>query len=185
MAELVVVGFKSDISRAAAVLGELREADEPWTAGLHGAIATYRQHGQLTLDQAYESTKGNAIIAHSMVGSLVGLALAALALPITAGISGVAAIGTFAAGAIGGSIVGARHTDEASWWKDDLQVPQAFLDNIRTCIQDGDSAILFLLRSPAGIDVAARFAPYNGAVFHTALTPEQTDKLQARLAIAE
>ena len=185
MADLVVVGFKNDISRAAAVLGELRAADEPWTAGLHGAIAMYRQHGQLTIDQSYESTKGNAVIAGSMIGSMVGLALAALALPITAGISGVVALGTFAAGAIGGSIVGAHHTEEAAWWKDDVKIPQPFLDNIRACVVDGDSAILFLLRSPAGIDFAEQFRRYAGTVFHTSLTPEQTEKVHARLAIAD
>gem|GEM_PF-774274 len=185
MAELVVIGFKNDISRAAAVLGELRAADEPWTRGLHGAIATYREHGQLTIDQSYESTKGNAVIGGSMIGSLVGLALAAIALPITAGISGAVAFGTFAAGAIGGSIVGARHTEEASWWKDDVKIPEPFLDNVRACVLDGDSAIFFLLRSPAGIDFAERFRRYNGTVFHTTLTPEQSDKVHDRLAIAD
>jgi len=163
MAELVVVGFKNDISRAAAVLGELRAADEPWTRGLHGAIATYREHGQLTIDQSYESTKGNAVIGGSMIGSLVGLALAAIALPITAGISGVVAAGTLAAGAIGGSIVGAHHNEQASWWKDDVKVPEPFLDNVRACVLDGDSAIFFLLRSPTGIDFAERFDTHGRA----------------------
>lgn len=183
--DLVVVGFKNDISRAAAVLGELRAGDEPWTAGLRGAIAMYREHGRLTIDQSYESTKGEAVIADSMIGSMLGLVLAALALPITSGISGAVALGAFAVGAFGGSIAGAYHAEESSWWKDDVQIPQPFLDSIRACVVDGDSAILFLLQSFAAIDLAARFERYGGTVFHTTLSPDQTRKVHTRLAIAD
>lgn len=185
MAELIVVGFKNDISRAAAVLGELRAANEPWTLGVHHAIAMYRVHGQLTIDQSFESTRGNGVIAGSMIGSMIGLVVAAVALPITAGISGVVAAGTFAAGAIGGSIVGARHTEEAAWWKDEVEIPQAFLDSVRACVVDGDSAILFLLRSPTVIDFAAQFDRYGGTLFRTTLTPEQSEKLAARPPIVD
>jgi uncharacterized membrane protein len=185
MTTLIVVGFKSDISRAAAVLGELRAADEPWSAELRGAIVMYRHKGQLMIDQSYGSTEGNAVIAGSMIGSLFGLALAALALPITAGLSGGVALGTFAAGAIGGIIVGAHHSEDASWWKDDIQIPQPFLDNIRACVVEGDSAILFLLRAPPGIDFAAHFDRYAGTMFHTTLSPEQTEKVHARLALED
>jgi uncharacterized membrane protein len=116
---------------------------------------------------------------------MLGLVLAALALPITAGISGAIAFGAFVVGATGGSIVGAYHTEESSWWKDDVQIPQPFLDGIRACVVDGDSAILFLVRWSAGIDLAARFDRYGGTVFLTTLTPEQTAQVHARLGIVD
>src|SRR6201999_3421875 len=96
---------------APAVPGQPPSAAEPWTAQLHGAIAMYRHDGQLTIDESYESTKGGGVIAGSLVGSIVGLALAAIALPITAGISGAVALGSFAVGALSGTIVGARHRE--------------------------------------------------------------------------
>lgn len=116
MSELVVVGFKNDIYRAAAVLSELRERDEAWTANLHGAIAAYRTGaGDATIDQSFEATKGEGSIAGGLLGSLFGIALAALALPLTAGL-GTAVVGaSLVGGAVGGTIVGAHrhHADSA------------------------------------------------------------------------
>lgn len=181
MSELVVVGFKQDKDRAAAVLDELRAKDEPWTANFHGAIAAYRDaDGKLIVDQAFESTKGGGAIGGGLTGSLVGLALAALALPLTAGVSALVAGGSLVAGAIGGSLVGAKHgAVNASWWKDDLGISEAFLAEIRALVQQPDSAIFILLRAPDPDDLAARFRPYGGTVVRTTLAADQHARLLA------
>ncbi len=183
MSELVIVGFKQDIDRAAAVLSELRERDEAWTANLHGAVAAYRTAaGELTIDQSFESTKGEGSIAGGLLGSLVGLALAALTLPLTAGASAAVIAAPFVTGAIGGSIVGAHHGSvDASWWKGDLGISDDVVQSIRALVQPGDSAIVFLLRTPDPDDLAERFRAYGGTVARHALTAEQTSKLHARL----
>lgn len=181
MSELVVVGFKNQKERAAAVLDELREKNEPWTANFHGAIAAYRDpEGKLIVDQAFESTKGSGAITGGLTGSLVGLALAALALPITAGISGVVAGGSLLAGTIGGSLVGAQHgAVNASWWRDDLGISPAFLAEIHALVQQPDSAIFILLRNPDADDLATRFQPYGGTVLRSQLSPDQHARLLA------
>jgi uncharacterized membrane protein len=183
MSELVVIGFKKDLYRAAAVLSELRERDDAWTANLHSSIAAYRNPGgELTIDQSYESTEGESTIVGGMLGSLLGIALAALTLPLTGGASAVVAAAPFVAGAIGGSIVGAHHGHgDASWWKTELGVSDSFLQAIRDLVQPGDSAILFLLRKPDPDDLQERFRPYGGTVIRSALTATQTATLQARL----
>jgi uncharacterized membrane protein len=183
MSELVVVGFKGDISRAGLVLNQLREAAEPWTANLHGAIALYRHpDGKLEVDQSFESTKGSGAINDSLIGTIVGLAVAALALPLTGGLSAAAAFGSFAVGALGGATIGAHHGRVATWWKEDIGVPAAFLDQVKAMVGEGDSAIFFLLRTADPTDFAERFRPYSGTVVRTTLTPEQADKVHARIA---
>ena len=183
MSELVIVGFKNDIERAAAVLSELRERDEAWTANLHGAIAAYRTAaGELTIDQSYESTKGEGAITGGLLGSLLGLALAAITLPLTAGASAAVIAAPFVAGAIGGSVAGAHHSSvDASWWKSDLGISDDVIHSVRTLVQPGDSAIVFLLRKPDPDDLAKRFLSYGGTVVRSALTAEQTSKVHARL----
>ena len=58
---------------------------------------------ELTIDQSYESTKGEGAIAGGLLGSLLGFALAALTLPLTAGASAAVIAAPFVAGAIGGN----------------------------------------------------------------------------------
>jgi uncharacterized membrane protein len=184
MSELVVVAFKQDISRAAQVLGDLRESAEPWTANLHGAVAVYRNSdGELTVDQSYESTKGGPVIGGSLVGTLVGLVVAALALPVTAAIGGAVAFGSFAVGAIGGTVVGAHRAvaEEASWWTKDLQLSDSFIASVAETVRGGDSAIFILLRAADPTDFAAHFQPKGGTVLRFALTAEQTAKLRGRI----
>src|ERR1700733_1738310 len=184
MSELVIVGFKNDIYRAASVLSELRERDEAWTANLHGAVAAYRNDaGALTIDQSYESTKGEGAIAGGLLGSLLGFALAALTLPLTAGASAAVIAAPFVAGAIGGNIVGAHHgrVEDASWWKSDLGISDDVIQRIRALVRPGDSAIVCLLRKPDPDDLAERLRSYAGTVVRCALTPEQTSKVHARL----
>jgi len=184
MSELVVVAFKHNISRAAQVLGELRERGEPWAANLHGAIAVYRNSDRkLIVDEAYESTKGGPVIGSSLFGTLVGMVLAALALPFTAAVSGAVVLGSFAAGAIGGSLVGAHHAvaEEASFWQHAVQLPEGFIASVTDTIRDGDSAIFILLRAADPTDFAAHFQPEGGTVLRIALTAEQTAKLHERI----
>ena len=183
MSELVIVGFKNDIYRAASVLSELRERDEAWTANLHGAVAAYRNAaGELTIDQSYESTKGEGAIAGGLLGSLLGFALAAMTLPLTAGASAAIIAAPFVAGAIGGNIVGAHHGHvDASWWKTDLGISDDVVRDIRALVQHGDSAIAFLLRKPDPDDLAERFRSYGGTVVRYTLSAEQKSKLHSRL----
>jgi len=90
------------IHRAAAVLSELRERDEAWTASLHGTVAAYRTAaGALTIDQAYESTRGAGSISGGLAGSLFGIVLAAMTLPLMAGASAPVIALAFVAGAVG------------------------------------------------------------------------------------
>jgi uncharacterized membrane protein len=183
MSELVIVGFKNDIFRAASVISELRERDEAWTANLHGAIAAYRNAaGELTIDQSLESTKGEGTIAGGLLGSLLGFALAALTLPLTAGASAAVIAAPFVAGAIGGSVVGAHHSKaDESWWKSDVGISDDVIQRIKTLLQPGDSAIVCLLRTPDPDDLAQRFRAYGGTVVRCPLTAEQTSKVHARL----
>jgi uncharacterized membrane protein len=183
MAEIIVVGFKRDRERAAAVLGELRETAPAWSAQFHGAIAvTSPEAGELAVDQSFESTKGEHAIVHGMLGSLLGIALATLALPVTAAAGATIAAGAFVAGALGGAIAGAHnHQGDTAWWLDDMAIPPAFLAQVRELIQPGDSAICVLLATRDPDDVAARFAPYGGTVIRCAFTPAQADKLAKRL----
>jgi len=170
MSELVIVGFKNDIDRAAAVLSELRERDEAWTANLHGAVSAYRTAaGELTIDQAYESTRGEGSIAGGLIGSLFGIVLAAMTLPLTAGASAPVVALPFLAGAIGGNIAGARRGSvDASWWKRDLGISDDVARAIRSLVHPGDSAIAFLLREPDPDDFAERFRSYGGMVIRCA-----------------
>src|SRR5580704_4413599 len=129
MTELIVVGFKNDRERAAAVLSELRERDAAWTSTLHGAIAvTSNAPGELRIDQSFEATKGEGTIVHALLGSLLGVALATLALPLTAVAGATVAAGSVVAGALGGTIIGAhRHKADEQWWREDIGIPDAFL----------------------------------------------------------
>ncbi len=183
MSELVVVAFKQDIERAAVVLGQIRARDEAWSANLHGAVAAYRNdRGELTIDRSYQSSKGEGAIVGGLLGSFVGIVLAALALPVTAGVGTVAAATTFVAGAVGGSIIGAKHgAVDDSWWKNELGVSDEFVDNIRATVAAGDSAIFILLREPDPDDLDARFRSYGGVVLRSKLTPEQVAKLHFRI----
>jgi len=185
MMELVVVTFGGNRERAAAVLGELRSAAEPWTAQLHGACAVYRDRaGALAIDESFETTKGNDAIAGGFTGSLVGLLLAVMAAPVLAAAGPVVAGGALVAGVVGGELIGAHHRAahfdaEARWWHEEVGVPDALAAQIRAALGPGDSAIVFLCRAP--LDVAERFARFGGTVRTIALSPEQIAKVETRL----
>lgn len=183
MAELVIVAFKGDRHRAAAVLNEIRERDEAWTRGLHGAIAVYRnEDDQLALDQGFQSTRGGDAIGRGLVGSLVGVALAMLTLPLTAGASAPIIGGTLVAGGVGGAIVGyGKHADQDSWWKQDLNLPQDFVRDVEEAVGRADSAIAIAMphRDPG---LADRFRECGGTLYRAELGDEQTALVRKRFA---
>lgn len=182
MTDVIVVGFKGDRERAVKVLNELRERDDAWTKALHGAIAvTSSAPGELRIDQSFEATKGEGAIVHAMLGSLLGIAVATLALPLTAIAGATVVAGSLVAGALGGTIVGAHgHKTDEQWWREDIGIPDAFFARVGELVRPGDSAICLLSASDPG-DVDARFREYGGTVIRAALTPEQSAKVHKRL----
>jgi uncharacterized membrane protein len=183
MSELVIVAFKGSMERAASALVELRAVDEPWTAQLDDAIAVYRDsRGHLMIDESYASTMGQSTIGRGLIGSLAGLALATLLLPLTAGASAPIVGATLLAGTFGGTILGARRGHLAEdWWKSDLGVSPEFADQVRHEIGNCDSAIAVMLPQwvPA---VAAKLTSHGGTVIHAELSEAQTEKLRVLLA---
>jgi uncharacterized membrane protein len=179
MPELVVVGFKNDRSRAAAVLSELRETDEPWTAELRGAIAAYRdERGQLTVDQSFEATKGGGAIGGALIGAVIGIALAVVALPLTSRLGEAVPTIALVLGGVAGVVLGARRGGyDRSWWSE-LDIPPDFLSMLQGIVMRNDSAIFILRNTPVHTDVARElarhFRPYGGSVLRTTLSSEQT-----------
>lgn len=188
MLELVVVVFKGDRERAAAVLHELRGNEEPWTVRMHGASVVYRDHaGNLAIDESFEATKGDEAIAGGFTGSLVGLLLAVMTLPVL-GASDPLVIGSvLVAGALGGEVIGshhrAAHVDaEATWWRDEVGISTALAEWVQSNVRAGESAIVCLLRA-RDPELAARFARFGGDVRTIALSAEQAAKVEARLRV--
>ena len=171
------------MERAASALIELRGSDEPWTTHLDTAIAVYRDsRGHLMLDESYASTMGQNTIGRGLVGSLAGLALATLLLPLTAGASAPVIGATLLAGTFGGTILGARRGHVAEdWWKSDLGVSPEFADKVRHEVGNCDSAIAVMV--PQWVPgIAAKLASHGGTVIHAELSAEQTEKLRVLLA---
>jgi uncharacterized membrane protein len=105
VAKLIVVGFKKDMYRASEVLNQLQSMNDDWVVDLHDAVAVYRDYnGKLRVDQSYQMTTREGAAWGGLMGSLIGLTLAAI--PFTGGASAVAA-GTLAAGAAAGGALGA------------------------------------------------------------------------------
>src|SRR5258705_7852399 len=89
MSELIVVGFKKDMYRAAEVLNTLQDLNDSWVVDLNDAVAVYRDYnGKLRVDQSYQMTSGQGAGFGGLLGGLIG---AALAIPFTGGASAAAA----------------------------------------------------------------------------------------------
>src|SRR5262244_3252508 len=102
MAELIVVGFKKDMYRAAEVLNTLQEMNDNWVVDLHDAVAVYRDYkGKLRVDQSYQAATGEGAGWGALVGAMLGALIAA---PFTGGAS---IAGVLAAGSLSGAAVGA------------------------------------------------------------------------------
>jgi len=180
MAQLIVVAFKGDIFRAAEVLHKLSELNHEWAIDLEDAVAVYRNHtGELHVDESYQMTKGQ----EAALGAFWGAVIPALiALPFTAGASGVAVAGAVAAVALTGSAAGAiGGALDAEWWKEEYGIPDAFVKTAASMIQPRDSAIFALLRTVDPEKVAEEFRGYGGSVVQTTLTEDQAFKVQAIL----
>ena len=180
MSQLIVVGFKQDMYRASEVLNKLCDMDDDWVVDLRDAVAVYRDYsGKLRVDQSYQMTTGEGAGWGLFWGSLIG---ALIAIPFTAGASGAVLAGTLAAGALGGGALGATGGAlDASWWKDEFGIPDAFVKGTGAMVQPGDSAVLAMLRTVDPVKVAEQFRGYGGTVLQTTLTKEQSDKVQAVL----
>jgi len=180
MAQLIVVAFKGDIFRAGQVLHKLSELNDEWVVDLEDAVAVYRDHaGQLHVDESYQMTTSQEAALGAFWGALIP---ALIALPFTAGVSGVAFAGAVAATAITGSVAGAiGGALDAEWWKEEYGIPDAFVKTAAGMIQPRDSAIFALLRTVDPETVAEEFRGYGGAVLETTLNKDQASKVQAML----
>ena len=177
MANLIVVGFKRDMYRASEVLNQLQSMNDDWVVDLHDAVAVYRDYnGKLRVDQSYQMTTGQGAAVGGLMGSLIGLTLAAI--PFTAGASAVAA-GALAAGAGAGAALGAgAGAIDAAWWKDEFGIPDDFVKQVGQLIQPGDSAIYALLRSANPNLVTEEFRGYGGTILSTTLSRDQQNKVE-------
>ena len=114
--------------------------------------------------------------------ALVGLALAMLTLPLTAGASAPIIGGTLLAGGIGGAVVGShKNAADDSWWKQELHLSPQFVREVDEAVRSCDSAIAIMLpQHDPGL--ADRFATYGGTLLRTELGPEQTELVRKRFA---
>ena len=181
MAQLIVVAFKKDMYRASDVLNQLQRMDEDWAVDLHDAVAVYRDYkGKLRVDQSYQMTTREGAGWGGLWGSLIG---ATLAIPFTAGASGLAAAGAIAAGAVGAGALGAgAGAIDAAWWKDEFGIPDDFVNQVAGMIQPGDSAVYALLRTANPNAVLDRFRGYGGTILSTTLSGDQQRKVEKVLS---
>jgi uncharacterized membrane protein len=175
MSNLIVVGFKNDIYKAAEVLYKLRRMNEDWRIYLDDAVAVYRGYdGELVVDQSYQLTTGEGAGWGTLWGSLIGLTLA---IPFTGGATAPAAA-VAAAGALGGAAVGATTgAISAKWWKEDFGISENFVRDVGYMIQPGDSAV-FMLGTGNRDDLAREFEGFGGTLLMTSLSDEQKAKIE-------
>jgi uncharacterized membrane protein len=196
MSQLIVVGFKKDLFRASEVLHELQELNEDWVLDLHDAVAAYRDYSSnIRIDQNYQMTTGEGARWGSLMGSLIGLALAN---PFTGGATASAAGALVAETWAGGRLGAGTSPLDVSWWNDEFGIPKEFVKQIGWMVQAGDSAIFALLRtrwiasigssartmtnflmSHADHDIVAdQFCGYGGTILGTTLSPGQRAKVE-------
>jgi uncharacterized membrane protein len=171
MAELIVVGFKRDMSRASEALNML------WMVDLSDAVAVYRNcKGKLRVDQSYQMTTAEGAGWGGLFGGLIGAILAA---PFTGGASTAAA---FAAGSLSGGALGATFgAIDAESWKEDYGISEDFVQRVGSMVQRSDSAIFVLARTVNPDLVADAFRGYGGTILRTTLSDVQRAKVEATL----
>jgi len=127
MAQLIVVAFKGDIFRAGEVLYKLSELNDEWAVDLEDAVAVYRDHaGQLHMDESYQMTTGQEAALGAFWGALIP---ALIALPFTAGASGVAVAGRCSCRGAG------RQCCRCDWRRAGRQVVEGGVRYLR-CVRD-------------------------------------------------
>ena len=180
MAELIVVGFKKDMYRAAEVLNVLKDMNDSWAIDLNDAVAVYRDYnGKLRVDQSYQMTTGEGAAWGGLFGGLIGALLAA---PFTAGASAAAAAAAVAAGSLSGVALGATAgAIDADSWKEDFGISDDFVHEVGNLVQPGDSAIFALLRVVKPEVVAAQFKGYGGTILRTNLSDADRARVEANL----
>jgi uncharacterized membrane protein len=177
MAELIVVGFKKDMSRASEALNMLQDMNSSWTVDLSDAVAVYRDYkGKLRVDQSYQMTTGEGATWGGLFGGMIGALLAA---PFTGGASAAAAL---AAGSLSGVALGATFgAIDAESWKEDYGISEDFVDRVGSMIQPGDSAVFVLARTINPDLVADAFHGYGGTILRTTLNDTQRARVEATL----
>ena len=177
MAELIVVGFKKDISRASEVLNTLQDMNNSWVVDLSDAVALYRDYsGKLRVDHSVQMTTGEGAAFGGLIGGLIG---AVLAMPLTGGASAAAAVAALTIGGGGlGASIGALGADS---WKQGFGISDDFVQRVGVMVQPGDSAVFALLRTIDPDLVAAQFRGYGGTILRTTLSAAQRDKVEATL----
>jgi uncharacterized membrane protein len=180
MSELIVVGFKKDMYRAAEVLNTLQDLNDSWAVDLNDAVAVYRDYsGKLRVDQSYQMTSGQGAGWGGLLGGLLG---AVIAIPFTGGVSAAAAAAAIATGTLSGGVIGATAgAIDAEDWKDTYGISEDFVQRIGSMVQPGDSAIFALLRTLDADTVAAQFKGYGGTILRTSLNDEQRAKVETTL----
>jgi uncharacterized membrane protein len=177
MAELLVVGFKKDMSRASEALNMIQDMNNNWTVDLSDAVAVYRDYkGKLRVDQSYQMTTKEGAGWGGLFGGLIGAMLAA---PFTGGAS-VAAV--LAAGSLSGVALGASlGAIDAESWKEDYGISEDFVQRVGSMVQPGDSAIFVLARTVNPDLVSDAFRGFGGTVLRTTLSGVQQAKVEATL----
>ena len=180
MKDLIVVAYKNPL-RAKEALAELRNLDGDWLVKLDDGVAVIRNYdGKLHVQDSYQMTSHEGAGWGMFLGVLLGGVVAA---PFTAGASTVAAAGALAAGAAGGAtlggIIGAA---DAASTKEDVGLPEDFVNAVAATLQPGDSALFAVVESHAPDQLAQYFRGTGGRIIRTTLTPAQQAHIEAILS---
>src|SRR6476661_872698 len=138
MKDLIVVAYDNPGS-AQATLDGLRALNDDWVVEINDAVAVIRDYdGNLNVQDSYQITSGEGAGLGVILGGLLGgLVLA----PFTGGLSAAAAAGAVAAGAVGGATLGGiTGATGAELNKEDLGLPEDFVDDVSAALKPGDSA---------------------------------------------
>ena len=180
MKDLIVVAYGNSFS-AQATLDGLRSLENDWLVEINDAVAVTRGYdGKLTVQDSYQMTSKQGAGWGVLLGTLLGGLIAA---PFTAGASAAVAAGAVAAGVVGGAtlggVVGAA---DAETTKEDLGLPEDFVDEVSAALTPGDSAIFAVVESYDPKPIAEYFRGTGGKIIRTTLAPWQQDRVQAILS---
>ena len=180
MSELIVAEFEKNKYPASDVLHALRQRDVERVIDLEDAVAVYRNYdGTLHVEESSGVTASEGAAWGALSGSFIG---AILAIPFAVGASVGAVVSMLAFGALIGIALGATAgAIDASWSREDASVDSAFVREVSTPLQPGDSAIFALISESYPDLVAEQFKGYGGKVRRSSLTPLQGAELERYL----